>query len=124
MTDLGFLHYFLGLQVLQTNAGIFVCKYKYASDILCCFHMDDCKPTSSPFHSGVKLTATCTFPEVHATLYRQLVGILLYLTHTRLDISFIVGLVSRYMKKPHEIHCKETKRILHYVYGTVEFGIH
>ena len=48
MTDLGFLHYFLGLQVLQTNEGIFLSQFKYACDLLRCFHMDDCKPTSFP----------------------------------------------------------------------------
>jgi hypothetical protein len=69
MTDLGFFHYFLGLQVLQTNEGIFLSQSKYACDLLRRFHMDDCKPTPSPFQSGVKLTATCTSPEVDATLY-------------------------------------------------------
>jgi hypothetical protein len=95
MANLGFLHYFLGLQVLQTNEGIFLPSR---------FHVDDCKPTLSPFQSGVKLTSTCTSPEVDATLYRQLVGSLLYLTHTCLDVSFVVGLVARYMQTPHESH--------------------
>jgi hypothetical protein len=104
MTDLGFLHYFLGLQVLQTNEGIFLSQSKYACDLLRRFHMDDCKPTPSPFQSGVKLSATCTSPEVDATLYRQLVGSLLYLTHTHPDLSFVVGLVARYMQTPHESH--------------------
>jgi hypothetical protein len=49
MTELGFLHYFLGLQVLQTNEGIFISQSKYACDLLRRFHMDDCKPTPSPF---------------------------------------------------------------------------
>jgi hypothetical protein len=124
MIDLGFLHYFLGLQVLQTNEGIFLSQSKYACDLLRRFHMDDCKPTPSPFQSGVKLTSTCTSPEVDATLYRQLVGSLLYLTHTHPDLSFVVGLVSQYMKTPHESHWKAAKRILHYVRGTVQFGIH
>jgi hypothetical protein len=113
MTNLGFLHYFLGLQVLQTNEGIFLSQSKYACDLLHHFHMDNCKPTPSPFQSGVKLAATCTSPKVDATLYCQLVGSLLYLTHTHPDISFVVGLVSRYMQTPHEIHWKEAKRILH-----------
>jgi hypothetical protein len=73
------------------------------------FHMDDSKPTPSPFQSGVKLVATCTSPKVDATLYHQLVGSLLYLTHTHPDISFVVGLVSWYMQTPHEIHWKELK---------------
>jgi nucleoside recognition membrane protein YjiH len=94
------------------------------------FHMEDCKPTPSPFQSRVKLVATCTSPKVDATLYRELVGSLLYLIHTCLDLSFVVGLVSRYMQTPHEIHWKATKRILRYVgvqfssgYITVQGGL-
>jgi hypothetical protein len=119
MTDLDFLHYFLGLQVLQTNEGIFLSQSKYACDLLRHFHMDYCKPTPSPFQSGVKINATCTSPEFDATMYRQLVGSLLYLTHTRPSLSFVVGLVSQYMKTPHESHRKEAKRILCYVRGTI-----
>jgi hypothetical protein len=94
MTDLGILHYFLGLQVLQTNEGIFLSQSKYACDLLRRFHMDNCKPIPSPFQYGVNLSATCTSSEVDATLYHQLFGSFLYLTHTRPDLSFVVGLVS------------------------------
>jgi hypothetical protein len=124
MTDLGFLYYFLGLQVLQTNEGNFLSQSKYACEILRCFHMDDCKPAPSPFWSRFKITATYTSPEVDSTLYRQLVGSLLYLTHTHPDLSFFVGLVVRYMKTPHESHWKATKRIRLYVHVTVQFRIH
>eukprot|EP00253_Pinus_taeda_P029567 PITA_29567 len=99
MTDLGHLHYFLGLQVLQSKEGISLSQSKYACDILRHFHMEDCKPAPSPFQSGVKLFVSCTSPEVDATLYRQLVGKLLYLTHTRPDLSFVVGLVARFIAK-------------------------
>jgi hypothetical protein len=112
MIDLGYLHYFFGLQVLQTNERIFLSQSKYACDLLCRFHMEDSKPTPSPFQSGVKLGATSTSLEVDATLNRQLVGSLLYLTHTCPDLSFVVGLVSRYMQTSHESHWKTTKRIL------------
>ena len=97
MIDLGHLHYFLGLQVLQTKEGIFLSQSKYACDLLRRFHMEDCKPTASPIQSRVKHFFTCTSPEVDATLYHQLVGSLLYLTHSHPDLSFVVGRVSRYM---------------------------
>jgi hypothetical protein len=109
---------------LQTNEGIFLSQSKYACDLLRRFHLDDCKPYPSPFQSGVKISTTCTSPEVDATLYHQLVGSLLYLNHTRPDLSFVFGLVARYMQTPHEIHWKVAKRILRYVRGTVQFGIH
>ena len=70
MSDLGHLHYFLGLQVLQTKEGIFLSQSKYACELICHFHMEDCKPAPSPFQYGVKLSTTCTSPEVDATLYR------------------------------------------------------
>eukprot|EP00253_Pinus_taeda_P009305 PITA_09305 len=73
---------------------------------------------------SLKLSVTCTSPEVDATLYRQLVGKILYLTHTRRDLSFVVGLVARFMQTPRESHWKVAKRILCYVRGTVQFGIH
>jgi hypothetical protein len=49
MSDLGYLHYFPGLQVLKTKEGIFLPQSKYACDLLHHFHMEDSKPTLSPF---------------------------------------------------------------------------
>eukprot|EP00253_Pinus_taeda_P028330 PITA_28330 len=77
ITDLGHLHYFLGLQFLQSKEGISLSQSKYARDLLRHFHMEDCKPSPSPFQFGAKLLVTCTSPEVDATLYqasRLLVG--------------------------------------------------
>eukprot|EP00253_Pinus_taeda_P006428 PITA_06428 len=106
MIDLGHLHYFLCLQVLQSKEGISLSQSKYACDLPHHFHMEDCKPAPSPFQSRAKLSVTCTSPEFDAILYRQLVGKLLYLTHTRPDISFTVGLIARFMKNPHEIEAE------------------
>jgi hypothetical protein len=100
MTNLGYLHYFLRLQVLQTMKGFFISYSKYYCELLNHFHMEYSKPTPSPFNSIVKPTTTHTSPKVDATLYYQLVGILLYLTHTHRDISFDVGYVNWYMKTP------------------------
>jgi hypothetical protein len=86
--------------------------------------MLDCKSAPMPFLSGVKLSAKCSTPLVDATLYRQLVGNLLYLTHNHPDISYAVGLVSRFMQEPHELHWKDAKRILRYIRGTHTYGIH
>jgi hypothetical protein len=107
-TKLGYLHYFLGLQVFQTKEIISLSQSKYACDFICHFYMEYCKPAHSPFKFGVKLVSTCTTPEVkYVSLYYQLVGILFYLIHTHLNISFNVGLVSRYMKTPHESRWKK-----------------
>jgi hypothetical protein len=86
--------------------------------------MTYCKYASTPFLSGVKLEDGGETPLVDNTLYRQLVGSLLYLTHSRLDLSYAVGAVSKFMQEPHELHWKVVKRILRYVQGTITFGIH
>eukprot|EP00253_Pinus_taeda_P009715 PITA_09715 len=83
--------------VLQSKEGISLSQSKYSCDLLRHFHMEDCKSTPSPFQSRAKLSATCTSPEVDATLYRHLVGKLFYLTHTRPDLSFVVGLVTQFI---------------------------
>eukprot|EP00253_Pinus_taeda_P025520 PITA_25520 len=107
--------------VLQYKEDISLSQSKYACDLLCHFHMEECKPAPYPFQSGAKLSITCTSPKVDATLYYQHVGKLLYLTHTRPDA---IGLIAWFMKNPHESHWKAAKRILHYVQDTVQFGIH
>lgn len=77
--------------------------------------MADCKLAPTPFLSGFKLEAQCSTPLIDVTLYHQLVGSLIYLTHTLLAISFAVGMVSRFMQEPHELHWKVAKHILHYI---------
>ena len=94
MTDLRYLHYFLGLQVFQSRDGISLSQCKYACDLLYRFHMEDCKPTPSPFQYGVKFSLRCSSPVVDATLYCHLVGSIFYLIHSRSNISFVLGLVS------------------------------
>ena len=58
------------------------------------------------------------------TIYRRLIGSLLYLTHSRHDICYAMNSVSRYMQQPHDIHWKEAKRILQYIQGTRTYDIH
>ena len=82
------------------------------------------KAYKCPFLSGVKLGDFGSSPLVDNSLYMQLVGSLLYLTHSCLDLAYEVGVISRYMKEPHEIHWKAAKMTLHYVQGTKNFRIH
>jgi hypothetical protein len=86
--------------------------------------MTDCKSTPTPFLSGVKLEDGEETPLVDNTLYRQLVGSLLYLTHSRSYLSYEVGTVSRFMQELRELHWKASKNILQYVQGIITFGIH
>jgi hypothetical protein len=86
--------------------------------------MTDCKPAPTPFLSGIRLEDGGDTPLVDKNLYRQLVGSLLYLTRTRLDISYAVGEVSIYMQEPHDFHWKDAKNNLRYIQGTMSYGIH
>ena len=54
------------------------------------------------------------------TIYRQLIGSLLYLTHSRHDICYAMNAVSRYMQQPHDLHWKASKRILLYIQRTYD----
>jgi hypothetical protein len=97
MTDMGPLHFFLALEINQDALGIKLSQAKYAQDPLEIFHMKDCKSTLTPFLSGFKLKDGVDTPLVENTLYRQLLGSLLYLTHSKLDLSYVVGVVSKFM---------------------------
>ena len=115
MTNLGLLSQFLGLEIAQSKHGIKVHQSKYALDFLNKFNMKYCKPSKTPFLSVVKLEEADSSPMVNNTLYRQLIGCLLYLTYTRPDISYALSVASRYMDQPHEIHWRAAKRILNFV---------
>jgi hypothetical protein len=112
MMDMGPLHFFLGLEISQDATSIKLSHAKYARDLLERFRMIDCKFAPIPFLSGVKLEDGGETPLVDNTLYIQLVGSLLYLTHSKPDLSYAVGVVSRFMQEPHELHWKAAKRIL------------
>jgi hypothetical protein len=124
MTYMGLLHFFLGINISQDASGIKLSQAKYAQHLLERFHMIDYKSSSTPFLSGFKLEDGGDTPLVENTLYKQLVGSLLYLTHSRPKLSYAVGTVSRFMQEPHETHWKATKCILRYIQGAITFGIH
>jgi hypothetical protein len=124
MTNMGPLHFFLGLEISQDASGIKLSQAKYARDLLERFHMKNCKFAPTPFLSGVKLEDGEETPLVGSTLYRQLVGSSLYLTHSRPDLSYAVGAVSRFMQESHDLHWKDAKCILRYVQSTITFGIY
>ncbi|XP_015168566.1 uncharacterized mitochondrial protein AtMg00810-like [Solanum tuberosum] len=123
MTDLGVMKYFLGMEVLQSSDGIFICQQKYISDILNRFKMQDCKPVSTPISTGVKLGKDEDSEKVDNSMYRSLIGSLLYLTASRPDILFVVSLLSRFMHSPRDTHFTAAKRVLRYIKGTSKFGI-
>jgi hypothetical protein len=123
MTDLGRMKYFLDVEIHQTEAGIFLCQRKYASEILARFRMGSCNAVNNPMVPGTKLSSQEKREEIDSSEYKQLIGSLIYITITRPDIMYAVSFLSRFMVAPKEGHLLAAKRILRYLKGTKNFGI-
>ena len=124
MTDLGILHYYLGMEVWHSNSYIFISQMKYVKSLLSKYKMEDSKTSSFPLLPHAKLSKHDDTPKFEdSTKYRQLIGSLWHLTHTRPDISHAVGTLSQFSNDPHVSHWKECLRILKYVAGTSDYGI-
>lgn len=123
MSDLGLLHYFLGIEVQQSIDGIFISQRKYAKDLLSRFGMLNSKPADTPMNFNEKLQQDDGAEMADAKKFRSLVGGLNYLTHTRPDIAYSVSLISRFMQQPSRNHFGAAKRVLRYIAGTMEYGI-
>jgi hypothetical protein len=123
MKDLGELRYFLGIQVIQSPKGIWLLQRQYALNKLSEYGMTGCKPISIPLEQNVKLSADEGDLVEDTTMYRRIVGNLIYMTITRLDLSYVVGVVSQFMQTPRKPHLDAVKRILRYIKHTLHCGI-
>ena len=94
MTDIGLMHYFLGLEVWQEPGHIFLGQGKYVVDILRRFRMEDCRPMSTPMVTNWKKLHASEGGLVGPTLYRQLIGSLMYLVNSWPDLCFAVNTLS------------------------------
>ncbi|RZB60244.1 Retrovirus-related Pol polyprotein from transposon RE1 [Glycine soja] len=121
--DLGSLKYFLGIEVAQSGDGVVISQRKYALDILEETGMQNCRPVESPMDPNLKLMVDQSEVYLDPERYRRLVGKLIYLTITRPDISFAVGVVSQFMQNPHLDHWNAVMRILRYVKKTPGQGL-
>nr|KYP66622.1 Copia protein [Cajanus cajan] len=123
MTDLGRMSYFLGLEFRDTEAGLILHQKKYATEMLKRFNMLNCNAAVTPMETGLKLVSNSEEKQVNPTLFKQIVGSLRYLCNSRPDISFAVGMISRFMSDPRLSHLLAAKRVLRYIRGTLEFGL-
>ena len=107
----------------QTGNAITLCQSAYARKLLERSGLGECRACQTPMKEKVKLSKDSTAPLVDATSYQSIVGALRYLTHTRPDIGFAVGYVSRFMAEPREDHLAAVKHLLRYVAGTRDYGL-
>uniref|UniRef100_A0A2P2MWT8 Retrovirus-related Pol polyprotein from transposon TNT 1-94 n=1 Tax=Rhizophora mucronata TaxID=61149 RepID=A0A2P2MWT8_RHIMU len=120
---LGRLKYFLGIEVAHSKQGIFISQQKYVTDLLKETGMTACKPASTPIDQNVKLGKAEEDVAVDRATYQRLVGRLLYLSHTRPDITYAVSVISQFMHNPKKVHLQATYRVLQYLKGVPGKGI-
>jgi hypothetical protein len=124
MKDLGPLSYFLGISVTRHSGGIFLSQKKYAEEVLERAGMSSCKSCPTPVDTKSKLSTNTGTQYEDPSLYRSLAGALQYLTFTRPDISYAVQQICLFMHNPMEVHMQALRRILRYIKGTSQCGLH
>jgi hypothetical protein len=122
MSDLGLLSYYLGIQVEQKNGVTTLCQSSYALKILEQAGMKGCNACCVPMENRLKLSKKDDSPPVYKSKYISIIGSLRYLVNTRLDIAFVVGIVSRFMEDPRAKHWVAVKQILRYLARTLNYG--
>ncbi|GJW28919.1 putative ribonuclease H-like domain-containing protein [Tanacetum coccineum] len=123
MSSMGELTFFLGLQVKQTSAGIFLSQDKYVKDILNKFDFRTIKPASTPIEAHKSLGKDEEGEDVDVHLYRSMIGCLMYLTASRPDIMFAVCLCARFQVTPKVSHLHAVKRIFRYLKHQPKLGL-
>ena len=120
---LGELTFFLALQVSQSEKGIFISQTKYIKEMLKKFKMEESKPVSTPMVTSCKLSKNDESLEVDHTMYRSMIGSLLFVTTTTPYVMQAIGLVAIFQSAPKETHVAVVKIILRYLKGTMDYGL-
>ena len=112
MSMVGELTYFLGLQVKQIDSGIYINQAKYARNLVKRFGLEKATHDRTPMATNAKLTNDPLGESVAVTLYRGIIGCLLYLTASCPYITFSVGVCSRFQSNSKVSHLNAVKRII------------
>ena len=109
------LTYFLGFQVKQLKDGIFLFQSNYARKLGKKFGLESAKHFRTPMPTNLKLSKDELGKMVEKTLYRSMIGSLLYFSASKPDIAFSIGACARYQACPKESHFIAFKRIIRYI---------
>jgi hypothetical protein len=123
MSMMGELKYFLGFQIKQLKEGTFISQTKYIQDILKKFGMKNAKPIKTPMGTNGHLNLDTGGKSIYPKVYRSMIGSLLYLCASRLDIMLSVCMCARFQANPKEVHLRAVKRIMRYLAYTPKFGL-
>ena len=83
--------------------------------------MMDCKPMTTSMITNLKRLRSSESSLVYPSKYRQLIGSLMYLVNTQLDICFVVNVLSQFQVEPRHDHWVAAKHILKYLRGTIHY---
>lgn len=108
------------MEIAWSKKRISVSQQKYVLNLLKETGMFGCKPTETPMESNAKLGLKTDSKSVDRERYQGFIGKLIYLTHTRPDISFAVSIMSQFMSQSTEEHMSVIYRILRYLKMTPE----
>jgi hypothetical protein len=124
-TDAGAMKEYLGVLFERRNDGAFVLSQRQELlNVLQRFGIEDCMPCATPCVPKKTIDEASTDMSYTTFPYREAVGSLLYLsTHTRPDISFMVGMLVRAMAAPSFQDVVAVKRLVRYLYGTRDYGL-
>ena len=117
------LNYFLDLQIQQNELGIFISQSKYANNLVKKFGLEFSSSVRTPMSLNAKLTIDLLGKSVDPTLYRSMICSLIYLTASRLDISYSGGVCAWYQSNPKESYVITVKSIIKYVKSTSNFSV-
>ncbi|CAM8968949.1 unnamed protein product [Rhodiola kirilowii] len=123
MSMVGELSYFLVLQVKQKMDDIFIFQSIYARNLVKKFDLEKAAHKRTPAATHVNITKDEAGTSVDQTLYMSMIGSLLYLTANRPDIDHAIGVCARYQANPKESHLMNVRRIIKYIYGTIDYGL-
>jgi hypothetical protein len=125
MKDLDMMHFFLGLEVWQRTNEVFLSRGKYTVEILKKFGILNLKPVAAPMVTNMKkrCVSTFDFEKIDPTLYKQLIGSLMYLVNTRPNIFYVVSTLSQFMSHPRQTHRIVVKHVLRYLQGIIGHGM-
>ena len=124
MKDLGPLNYFLSLEVSSSTDGYYLTQTKYTSDLISRASITDSKIVDTPIEYNCRLNSYDVESLSDVTIYRQLVGSLIYLIVTRPNIFYVVHVVNQFIVVPRSTHYATVLRILQYLKGTIFDGLH
>jgi hypothetical protein len=123
MKDLVLMHYFLGLEVWKSPERIFLNQGKYMVEILKRFDMLEYKPMNTPMEAKLKLLVNTSSELIDATLYRQIIGSLMYLMNTRPYICLSMNTLIQFLVEPRHVHLVVAKHVMRYLKSTIDCGL-